>query len=199
MAATATAAADDPEESLRKTLEAIRAGTEKLTAPDGPFHLAEEEVQHHGTVQRYKCWQRGPNSLVHHTLPELFGDCFARFGDQDLIIRGGENISCAEIEGALFEHQSIAEVAAIGVPHENLGESVAVTIVFKKGEKTPSLEELKQHARSRLAAHKVPAEFFAWQGGALPRGATGKIQKREIREHLSDMRKGKQGVPTSKL
>eukprot|EP00931_Biecheleriopsis_adriatica_P051461 TRINITY_DN29847_c0_g1_i1.p1 TRINITY_DN29847_c0_g1~~TRINITY_DN29847_c0_g1_i1.p1 ORF type:complete len:594 (+),score=135.83 TRINITY_DN29847_c0_g1_i1:50-1831(+) len=117
---------------------------------------------------------------------------------KDIIIRGGENISCAEIEGALFEHPAVAEVAAIGVPNENLGETVAVAIVFKQGQ-APKAEELKRHAASRLAAHKVPAEIFVWHGAALPRGATGKIQKREIRENLADMRKGKKGVPTSKL
>eukprot|EP00928_Gymnodinium_smaydae_P069945 TRINITY_DN5387_c0_g2_i2.p1 TRINITY_DN5387_c0_g2~~TRINITY_DN5387_c0_g2_i2.p1 ORF type:complete len:164 (+),score=40.97 TRINITY_DN5387_c0_g2_i2:156-647(+) len=118
---------------------------------------------------------------------------------KDIIIRGGENISCAEIEAALFDHPAVAEAAAIGVPHENLGETVAVTLVFKQGQTPPSKEELIKHAASRLAAHKVPVEFFVWQGNSLPRGATGKIQKREIRELLSDVRKGKQGLPTSKL
>eukprot|EP00441_Pelagodinium_beii_P019330 CAMPEP_0197669700 /NCGR_PEP_ID=MMETSP1338-20131121/72752_1 /TAXON_ID=43686 ORGANISM="Pelagodinium beii, Strain RCC1491" /NCGR_SAMPLE_ID=MMETSP1338 /ASSEMBLY_ACC=CAM_ASM_000754 /LENGTH=77 /DNA_ID=CAMNT_0043249325 /DNA_START=9 /DNA_END=239 /DNA_ORIENTATION=- len=73
---------------------------------------------------------------------------------KDIIIRGGENISCAEIEAAVFEHQAVAEVAAIGVPHENLGESVGVAIVFKSGVPTPSDAELRKHAASLLAHHK---------------------------------------------
>merc|ERR1712187_427564 len=56
---------------------------------------------------------------------------------KDIIIRGGENISCAEVEGALYEHPSVAEVAAVGVPHETLGEAVAVSVVFKGGSSVP--------------------------------------------------------------
>jgi long-chain acyl-CoA synthetase len=113
---------------------------------------------------------------------------------KDIIIRGGENISCAEVEGALFEHASVAEVAAIGVPHPNLGEVVAAVLCIKQGEKVPSVEELAKHSSSRLASFKVPAEYHFWHEENLPRGATGKIQKREIREVLKDKRE-----PKSKL
>lgn len=47
------------------------------------------------------------------------------------MIPGGENISCAAVEHALYEHPRVAEVAAVGMPHENLGETVAVAVVFK--------------------------------------------------------------------
>merc|ERR1711972_505234 len=112
---------------------------------------------------------------------------------KDIIIRGGENISCAEVEAALFEHPDVAEVAAVGVPHETLGEAVAVAVVFKGGSSVP-LKELQEFAGRSLAAFKVPSEFYIWKDTSLPRGATGKVQKRDIRERLADFRKGAQGT-----
>eukprot|EP00913_Durusdinium_trenchii_P013831 g12985.t1 len=103
---------------------------------------------------------------------------------KDIIIRGGENISCAEVEQAIFEHPTVAEVAAIGLPHENLGETVAVAVVFKTGSSAPDAEELREHAASLLPRHMVPSDVFVWKE-ALPRGATGKIQKRDIREEIT--------------
>lgn len=118
---------------------------------------------------------------------------------KDIIIRGGENISCAEVEWAIFEHPAVAEVAAIGVPDDRLGELVAVAVVFKAGAAPPSAQELKQYASQRLAPFKVPSEVIFWQGNSLPRGATGKIQKREIREQLAAVRKGPGSPPASRL
>lgn len=116
---------------------------------------------------------------------------------KDIIIRGGENISCAEVEQAIFEHPTVAEVAAIGLPHENLGETVAVAVVFKTGSSAPDAEELREHAASLLPRHMVPSDVFVWKE-ALPRGATGKIQKRDIREEITKSRKERQ-TPPSKL
>mmetsp|Transcript_59010 Transcript_59010/g.111156 ORF Transcript_59010/g.111156 Transcript_59010/m.111156 type:complete len:596 (-) Transcript_59010:35-1822(-) len=118
---------------------------------------------------------------------------------KDIIIRGGENISCAEVEDACYEHPSIAEVAAVGVPHETYGEAVAVVVVFKAGAAELTLEELKKHAATRLAGFKVPAEMFVWEDGSLPRGATGKMQKREIRERVKEIRTAQQERIPSKL
>jgi len=115
---------------------------------------------------------------------------------KDIIIRGGENISCAEVEGALFDHPSVAEVAAVGAPHETLGETVVVVIVYKAGTVRPTFEEIRKHAADRLSNYKVPSEFLSWEGNELPRGATGKIQKRDIREKLGELRNK---APPSKL
>jgi len=118
---------------------------------------------------------------------------------KDIIIRGGENISCAEVEQALFEHPSVAEVAAVGMPHDNLGETVAIAVVFKKGAVPPAAEDLQRHAAGLLPRHMVPSEVFIWDA-ALPRGATGKIQKKEIREQLKKLRKeSPESRPQSKL
>mmetsp|Transcript_25391 Transcript_25391/g.55236 ORF Transcript_25391/g.55236 Transcript_25391/m.55236 type:complete len:615 (+) Transcript_25391:172-2016(+) len=113
---------------------------------------------------------------------------------KDIIIRGGENISCGEVEHAIYDHPSIAEVAAVGMPDETLGEVVAVAVVVKPGEKVPTPQELKAVAAKKLAGFKVPAEVYVWPD-ALPRGATGKIQKRDIRDKL----KAQRGGPQSKL
>jgi len=101
---------------------------------------------------------------------------------KDMIIRGGENIYPIEIENELLELDAVKEVAAIGLPHERLGEEVAVVVHLHRG---MSLEEaeLLAFARDRLAGYKVPTRvFFSEQ--ALPRNATNKILKRELKAGL---------------
>ena len=98
---------------------------------------------------------------------------------KDMIIRGGENIYPIEIENELLELDAVKEVAAIGLPHERLGEEVAVVVHLHRGQ---SLDEdaLLAFARDRLAGYKVPTRvFFSEQ--ALPRNATNKILKRELK------------------
>mmetsp|Transcript_18594 Transcript_18594/g.43448 ORF Transcript_18594/g.43448 Transcript_18594/m.43448 type:complete len:598 (-) Transcript_18594:132-1925(-) len=115
---------------------------------------------------------------------------------KDIIIRGGENISASEVERALYEHPAVAETAAVGMPDDTLGETVAVATVFKKGINPPKEEELHAFMAERLPRHMVPKEFFTWPGDALPRGATEKIQKRAIRADLAKLR---QSPAVSKL
>ena len=101
---------------------------------------------------------------------------------KDLIIRGGENIYPIEIENELLEMDGVKEVAAIGLPHERMGEEVAVVVHLHLHAKV-SEEELMEFARGRLASYKVPSRvFFSEQ--ALPRNATNKILKRELKESL---------------
>jgi len=101
---------------------------------------------------------------------------------KDLIIRGGENISCPEIEACFYELPEVLEIAAFGLPDARLGEVVAVAIVFAEGVEPQSDDALRAHAKTRLAAFKVPKAIFRWPDRSLPRGATGKIQKRDIRD-----------------
>lgn len=97
---------------------------------------------------------------------------------KDLIIRGGENVSCLEVENVLHQVVGVDEVVVFAVPHEHLGEVVGAA-VFARDE--VSLEALQAHAAEHLAAFKVPTRF--WRSpGPLPRGATGKIDKKLIRE-----------------
>jgi len=102
---------------------------------------------------------------------------------KDMIIRGGENISCADVEAAVYEHPGVQEAAVFGVPHPTLGEEVGVAILPKDSHKGKiSLDELKEVCSS-LAAFKRPAHLFIWEE-QLPRGATGKILKRVIKEKV---------------
>jgi acyl-CoA synthetase (AMP-forming)/AMP-acid ligase II len=99
---------------------------------------------------------------------------------KDMIIRGGENVYSAEVEGALFEHPAVTDVAVFGIPHEVLGEEVAAVVLLKPGA-TATADELQTHARDRLAAFKIPVRIWFWEE-ELPRNPAGKILKRELRE-----------------
>lgn len=92
----------------------------------------------------------------------------------DLIIRGGENVSPVEVENRLFEHPSVVEVAVIGVPHETLGQQVKAYLVLKEGQEV-SAEEVHSFAGAALAGFKVPehVEFV----DSLPHNASGKVLK----------------------
>jgi len=99
---------------------------------------------------------------------------------KDIIIRGGENVSSAEVEAALFEHPAVADVAAIAVPHPTLGEEIGVVVVLRAG-MHPTAEELREHVAQRLAAFKVPAHVY-FRPTPLPRNPAGKVLKRELRD-----------------
>ena len=96
---------------------------------------------------------------------------------KDMIVSGAENIYPAEVENALHEHPAVADCAVIGVPDDRWGEAVKA-IVVRKGEVTPA--ELIAFAKERIAAFKVPksVDFI----DALPRNASGKILKKDLRE-----------------
>jgi fatty-acyl-CoA synthase len=109
---------------------------------------------------------------------------FYRIRDRlkDMYISGGENVYPAEIEAALHEHLAVADAAVIGVPDERWGE-VGVAIVVLRPGATADERDLLAHCRARLAAFKVPhAVRFAEE---LPRSASGKLLKRELRERAT--------------
>jgi len=96
---------------------------------------------------------------------------------KDLIIRGGYNVYPREVEEALYEHPAVAEVAVIGIPHDDLGEEVGAAVALKKGEQAGE-DELRDFAKERLAAYKYPRHL--WIVDELPKGPTGKILRREV-------------------
>lgn len=104
---------------------------------------------------------------------------------KDIIIRGGYNISSAEVEGVLDSHPSVAECAVVGIAHEVLGEDVAAVVVLRPGYRATS-EELQAFCRERLADYKVPRRIEFTD--ALPRNAFLKVLKRELRERLLEAR-----------
>jgi acyl-CoA synthetase (AMP-forming)/AMP-acid ligase II len=101
---------------------------------------------------------------------------------KDVVIRGGENVYCAEVEAVLFEHPAVDDVAVIGLPDELLGEEVAA-IVNPKPDASADGEELRAHAAEHLAGFKVPG-VIVFRDAPLPRTATGKVLKRELREEI---------------
>jgi malonyl-CoA/methylmalonyl-CoA synthetase len=96
---------------------------------------------------------------------------------KDLIIRGGYNVYPREIEEVLYEHPAVAEAAVIGLPHSSLGEEVGAAVALKPGAAI-SAGELRDYVKSQVAAYKYPRHV--WIMDALPKGPTGKIQKRDI-------------------
>jgi acyl-CoA synthetase (AMP-forming)/AMP-acid ligase II len=97
---------------------------------------------------------------------------------KDMIIRGGENISPAEIENILEDHTAIAEAAVIGVPDTEWGEIIKAIVVSDRGEQ-PSDEELTAYVKTRLSSYKAPA-LYEWIE-ELPRNHLGKVLKTELR------------------
>jgi long-chain acyl-CoA synthetase len=147
-------------------------------------------------------WFRGPNVIPGYwrneqATDEAFGGGWFRSGDlgfrepdglyhvvdrkKDIIIRGGENVYCVEVENALLEHPDVRDTAVLGLPHQELGEIVAAVIKLKSGTRAVEIEnELHTHLEGKLAKFKIPTRF-AFTEEDLPRTATGKLLKREMR------------------
>ncbi|CPR12078.1 fatty-acid-CoA ligase [Mycobacterium bohemicum DSM 44277] len=96
---------------------------------------------------------------------------------KDMIIRGGYNVYPREIEEVLYEHPAVAEAAVIGIPHDSLGEEVGAAVALKEGTAAEP-DELREYVKERVAAYKYPRKV--WLVDALPKGPTGKVQKRDI-------------------
>lgn len=97
---------------------------------------------------------------------------------KDVVIRGGENIYCSEVEAVLHSHPAVAEVAALGLPHGDLGEElIAVVVPFREVDEAT----LKEHVAASLAYFKVPNQIFFTEQ-ELPRNPTGKVLKRQLKE-----------------
>lgn len=99
---------------------------------------------------------------------------------KDMIVTGGENVFSTEVEAALYEHPSVKEAAVIPVPHPEWGEAVHACITLVDGVQVTE-QDVVDFCRARLASYKIPrsVEFVE---GELPKGGTGKILKKELRE-----------------
>ncbi|MFI1657882.1 class I adenylate-forming enzyme family protein [Streptomyces sp. NPDC020472] len=104
----------------------------------------------------------------------------------DMVIRGGENVYCVEVEGVLHGHPDVVDAAVLGVPHPLLGEEVVAVVRLRPGADAGAgtAEALRTHVGTRLAAFKVPARILV-RTEELPRNPTGKILKRELRDALA--------------
>jgi long-chain acyl-CoA synthetase len=154
--------------------------------------------------ERGEIWFKGPNLIRGYwnrpdATDETIVDGWLRSGDlgrvdedgfvyvedraKDMVLRGGENVYCAEVEAAIYEHPAVHEAAVFGVPHERLGEEVAAAVVGRAGT-VVDVDELAAFLGSRLAPFKVPSRWTVLDE-PLPRNAAGKFLKRELRERLT--------------
>ena len=149
-------------------------------------------------------WVRGPNVVKGYWNNEeataaSFTDGWFHSGDlgyvsdgfvyvvdrlKDVVIRGGENVYCAEVEAVLFEHPAVADVAIVGVAHPVLGEEVTAAVLLREGF-GPDASALQSFCEGRLAKFKVPTRIV-FREEPLPRTATGKVLKRELREEITN-------------
>jgi long-chain acyl-CoA synthetase len=146
-------------------------------------------------------WAFGPNIVKGYwnkpeASAERFRDGWLKTGDlavldeegfcaildraEDMLIRGGENIYCSEVENVLIQHPAVADAALVGLSHPLLGEVPAAAVQLKAGAKV-SEESLKHFAGERLAAFKVPVQFHLSQA-PLPRNQAGKLVKHVLRK-----------------
>ncbi len=145
-------------------------------------------------------WYRGPVVVRGYwnkpqATAETFVDGWVKTGDlarvddegfvyivdrvKDMLIRGGENIYCVEVENALYEHPAVMDAAVIGIPHRILGEEPAAAVHLKDG-CTATEEELRHFVAQQLAAFKVPVKIL-FLPETLPRNPNGKIMKKDLK------------------
>jgi acyl-CoA synthetase (AMP-forming)/AMP-acid ligase II len=103
---------------------------------------------------------------------------------KDMVLRGGENVYCVEVETVLFEHEAVRDCAVIGLPHDKLGEEVTAVLVAAEGFGSDHDAEIMNFLKTRLASFKVPSKVF-WHHEELPRNATGKVLKKDLRDEYS--------------
>jgi long-chain acyl-CoA synthetase len=108
------------------------------------------------------------------------GFCFIIDRAKDMLIRGGENIYCIEVENVLYDHPAVMDAALVGIPHHQLGEEPGAVVTLKPGAEATE-QELRAFVAERLAAFKVPVKILFWKE-TLPRNANGKILKNELKK-----------------
>jgi long-chain acyl-CoA synthetase len=165
----------------------------KIMNIEGTHELAIGEVG--------ELWARGPNIVKGYwnkpeATAQTFVDGWVRTGDlarldeegfcfiidraKDMLIRGGENIYCIEVENVLYEHPAVMDAALVAVPHHSLGEEPGAIVHLKPGQHTTE-DELRAFVAGKLAAFKVPVKVVFWPE-TLPRNANGKIMKNELKK-----------------
>ncbi len=158
--------------------------------PSGPDVLGELWIKGPNVVRGY--WNKPEETAKSFTRGWLHTGDIARIDEEgfiyivdrakDMVIRGGENVYCVEVESALFEHPAVADCAVIGVPHPVLGEEVGAAVVLRPGASVTA-DELSRYLRERLAAFKVPTHYW-FRSAPLPRNPQGKVLKRDLRHEV---------------
>lgn len=104
---------------------------------------------------------------------------------KDMILRGGENIACVEVEAAIYEMDGVAECAVFAIPDTRLGEAVGAAVFLHEGAEVAP-DAVTAHCSARLAAYKIPSRIWIVDA-PLPRNASGKILKRDVAATLQDV------------
>jgi acyl-CoA synthetase (AMP-forming)/AMP-acid ligase II len=167
----------------------------RIVAPDGDVDLPLHERGE--VLVRNKGRQREYYNDADATARTWSNDGWLRTGDigyldedgylylcgrmKEVIIRGGNNIYATDVEAVLYEHPAVLEAAAVGVPHDVLGEDVGAVVVVKS-HATLARDELLAFCAERLADYKVPRHVAFVD--ALPRNATGKVLKHQLKEQV---------------
>ena len=172
------------------------SGEAKIVDPSGQ-ELPRDEVG--------ELWYKGPIVVRGYwnkpeATAETFVDGWVKTGDlakmdeegflyivdraKDMLIRGGENIYCVEVENALYDHPAVMDAAVVGIEHKTLGEEPGAIVCLKAGAEA-SESELRQHVAQRLAAFKVPVKIL-FLTETLPRNANGKIVKSQLKGLFAD-------------
>jgi long-chain acyl-CoA synthetase len=154
-----------------------------------------------GPNQIGELWGKGPNVVKGYwnkpeATAQTFVDGWVRTGDlakidedgfcfivdraKDMLIRGGENIYCVEVENVLYQHPAVMDAALVPIPHKTLGEEPGAVVTLKPGTHADE-SELRAFVAERLAAFKVPVKVVFWTE-TLPRNANGKILKTELKK-----------------
>jgi long-chain acyl-CoA synthetase len=173
------------------------------TVPIVEMRVTDAEDRALGPNEVGELWFRGPNLIRGYwnkpeATAETIVDGWLRTGDigrideegfvyvqdraKDMVLRAGENVYCAEVEAAIYEHPDVHEAAVFGVPHERLGEEVAAAIVPKAGRGLDP-DALRRFLAAHLAPFKIPTRIQL-HAEPLPRNPAGKILKRSLRDSL---------------
>jgi long-chain acyl-CoA synthetase len=169
--------------------------------PVGDIRIVGADGQDKPNGEAGELWVRGPMVVKGYwrkpeATEQTFGGGWLRTGDiakladegfcyivdraKDMLIRGGENIYCVEVENALAAHPDVVDAAVVGRPHKELGEEPVAVVTLKAGSQL-SEADLRAFVLERIAAFKAPVSVVIRQE-LLPRNANGKILKRELRQ-----------------
>jgi long-chain acyl-CoA synthetase len=173
-------------------------------APAMDFKIVGSNGETLGPNQVGELWVKGPNNckaywnkpeataktyidgwVVTGDIGRMYEESFVFLLDRakDMLIRGGENIYCIEVESALYDHPAIMDAAVVGIPHKVLGEEVGA-VVQVKPDMEVTADELRRFTAQKIAAFKVPVDIQI-QRDPLPRNANGKIMKSELRTRFA--------------
>ena len=177
------------------------SSTGRASFPTVDVEIRDDQREPVPVGSRGEIWMKGPNLFRGYwnkpeATAEVLVDGWLATGDlgridaegflyiedraKDMVIRAGENVYCAEVESAVYEHPGVYEAAVFGVPDERLGEEVAC-VISRRPESSLDADELREFLAGRVSVFKIPSRID-FSEDRLPRNPSGKILKRELRD-----------------